>query len=136
MRILKIFLLILLGFSNTYGQRFTLQDTILRSGDILISYSILFEFDKANIRPESYSFLDSIVTFMTKNKNITLELSNHSDERFPDYYSSCLTCKRAQVIKNYLISKGVIPERLLAAGYNDQKPIIVGAKTEEEHQKE
>lgn len=120
---------------TSYGQNFSLQDSVFKIGDVLIAYNIVFELGNATLKPDSYVHLDSIVGFMIKHKNLTLEASNHCDERWSDEHSICLTCKRANMIADYLTSKGINPERIIAEGYNDTKPIIVGAKTEEEHQK-
>ncbi len=121
--------------SASYAQKFTLQDSVFKNGDVLITYSITFDLNKAELKPESYAFLDSVASFLLHNKNVTLEISNHCDERWSDKYSTCLTCKRAKAIAEYLIFKGVESNRLVAIGYNDKKPLIKGAKTEEEHQK-
>lgn len=135
MRILITLANILLGALTSYGQHFTLQDSTFKSGDVLICYNILFDFGKATLRPDNDVFLDSIVGFMTKHKNLTLEVSNHCDERWTDEYSYCITCNRAKAIADYLTSKEIKSERIVAKGYNDKKPLIVNAKTEEEHQK-
>lgn len=57
--------------------------------------------------------------------------TNH--ERGSIAYSKDLTGKRAQAISDYLISKGIEKNRLLAKGYSSSKPVIVHAKTKEEH---
>lgn len=118
----------------SYGQKFTLQDTTVKSGAILISYDIMFDCNSAVIEPESVVFLDSVAIFMLQHKTLIIEVGQHCDERFLDSYSTCLTCQRAKVIVDYLIKKGVSAKRLVAKGYNDEKPLIKGAKREEEHQ--
>ncbi|MBO9702810.1 MAG: OmpA family protein [Sporocytophaga sp.] len=134
MKIISTFSIVLMFISTSYGQKFTLQDTVFNNGDVLISHDIRFDFNKATIRSENFPFLDSIASFLLKNKNIAIEVSNHCDERISDYYSTCLTCKRARAIADYLVSKGVKADRLIAKGYNANKPLIKGAITEEEHQ--
>lgn len=135
MRTIKTFVIILLAISPSYGQNFTLQDTVFKEGDVLISHDIHFDFNKAIIRPENFAFLDSVSSFLLTNRNLIVEVSCHCDERFSDKYSTCLTCRRAKAIADYIILKGVKPYRLVAKGYNDEKPLIVGARTEEEHEK-
>ncbi len=126
--------IILISVGVTYGQKFILQDTVFNVGDVLIEHDIMFDFNSAVIRSENYAFLDSMASFLLKNKNLIIEVSNHSDERGSNQYSTCLTCKRAKAIADYLISKGIVTSRILAKGYNSSKPLIKGAKTEEEHQ--
>lgn len=126
--------IILVSVIASYGQKYTLQDTVFNVGDVLIEHNIMFDFNSAVIRSENYAFLDSMASFLLKNRNLIIEVSNHSDERGSNHYSVCLTCKRAKSIADYLISKGIDTNRLLAKGYNGSKPLIKGAKTEEEHQ--
>jgi peptidoglycan-associated lipoprotein len=117
------------------GQNFTLLDTTFRSGDILVRYDIVFDYNDALIKPDNYALLDSIAEFLIKHANLTIEVGIHCDERFSAVYSTCLTCARAKAIADYLSSKGIKSEKVIAKGYNDTKPIIVDAKTEDEHQK-
>ncbi|GAL83143.1 hypothetical protein MYP_369 [Sporocytophaga myxococcoides] len=72
---------------TSYGQKFTLQDTTFNIGDVLISQDILFDFNKAIISSENYDLLDSIASFLQKNKKLTIEVSLHSDERGSGKYS-------------------------------------------------
>jgi peptidoglycan-associated lipoprotein len=118
---------------NSSAQTFELKDSVFRQGDMLRK-QILFDYDKSTIQPQYKPFLDSLVFFLIQHKNVTIEVSNHCDERRSKEYSSCLTCNRAQAIVDYLISKGIDKNRLSAKGYNADKPIVVHAKTEAEHQ--
>src|SRR5262245_14639604 len=105
-----------------------------KGGYFLRTYQILFDLDKATIR-YGFDYLDSVAAFLQKNKNLKIEVGNHCDERWEPIYATCTTCNRARAITDYLISKGISSERLVAKGYNDLKPLIEGAKTEEEHRK-
>ncbi len=115
------------------AQSFQLTDTTFKEGDVLITHAIIFDYDKATFRPESMPFLDSLVRFLSSRQDLEVEISNHTDERWSDKYSLCLSCKRAQAIFEYLVENGIDPKRLVPKGYNDHQPLIVGAKTEEEH---
>jgi peptidoglycan-associated lipoprotein len=132
-QILFVFILSL-GFSfYSLAQTFELNGSVFHEGDIL-QKNILFEYDKSTIQFQYIPFLDSLASFLKEHKKLSLEVSNHCDERWSKEYSTCLTCKRAQEIVNYLISKGIDKNRLTAKGYNAEKPIVIHAKTEEEHQ--
>lgn len=115
------------------AQTFSLSDTIFKEGDKLVSHRVVFDFDKATLRTQSFPFLDSMVVFLTKYSDLEIEIANHCDERWSEEYSQCLTCKRAHTITQYFISKGIDPDRLVPKGYNDLDPLIVNAKTEDEH---
>lgn len=124
-----IAVLIFFEIVSCYSQTFPLKNP----GDIYISRDIFFDLDKESIRPECYIYLDSIVAFLKQNNNLTIEISVHCDERYSNIYSTCLTCNRAKSVANYIISKGIQTDRITSLGFNDTKPIIQGAKTEDEH---
>lgn len=96
---------------------------------------ILYDYDKASIRPESKIILDSLVTFLTINDNFIIEISSHTDINGSNTYNVKLSQKRAESVVNYLIESGIPPERLLAKGYGETKPVVKNAETDEDHQK-
>lgn len=123
----------------TIGQTFSLSDTVFKVGDILRSNKIFFDLGKASLRPESKTYLDSMFVFLNKNKGLVIEVGNHTGCLKADYkkLSSYHTMNRAESIVNYLVEKGINPNRLIAKGYEINKPIITDSeiekmKTEEE----
>lgn len=104
------------------------------SGDIVIP-GIEYDLDKATLRPASKKILDDLTDFLNLNNNLTVEINSHTDERGSDKYNMKLSQERAKSCVDYLISKGIAPERLLPQGYGETKLLIEKATTEEEHQK-
>ena len=78
--------------------------------------------------------LDLIAKDILKHDSFTMEVGVHTDERFSEEYSTCLSCKRAEALRRYLILRGIPPNAIVAKGYNDTDPVIHNAQTEEEHQ--
>ena len=104
---------------------FTLTDTNLTIGQTYITRQIGFELSKKTLRKGSNVVLDSIVKFMEKNKHIVLEIGVHSDNRESELRSSSnLSQGRAQNIADYLVSKGIQPQRLTAKGWGRRKLLI------------
>lgn len=93
--------------------------------------NIFFDFDSDVLRPESMVSLDKLVETLNDNPNITIELSSHTDSRGNDEYNLDLSQARAQSVVDYLISKNIAPDRLVAKGYGESKPKIVDAKDHE-----
>jgi peptidoglycan-associated lipoprotein len=87
--------------------------------------NILYDFGKWDLRPESMVSLDKLVETLVDNDNITIELMSHTDSRDTEEYNLTLSQKRAQVVVQYLIDKGIEPERLLAKGYGESTPKVV-----------
>lgn len=113
-----------LCFISTKAQTLTFNDTIFKVGQYLPKGKVYFEFDKSEIKAESFPYLDSIADFLLKYQTLKIEVENHTDSRWSDKYSRCLTCSRAKAVVSYLISKGVKPERLIAKGYNNMELLI------------
>lgn len=93
--------------------------------------NIFFELDKADLRPESIVALDQLVETLNDNPNITIELGSHTDARASDAYNLDLSRRRAQSVVNYLISKDIARDRLIAKGYGESTPKIVDKKDNE-----
>jgi peptidoglycan-associated lipoprotein len=96
--------------------------------------NIYYDYDKADLRPESKIELDKLINILKETPEVNVQISSHSDERGAEKYNTELSQKRAQSVVDYLISGGISSNRLIAKGYGFSKPIIKGAKTEEEHQ--
>jgi peptidoglycan-associated lipoprotein len=89
--------------------------------------NIFYDFNKWDLRPESMVSLDKLVETLADNPNVTIELMSHTDSRDTEEYNYDLSQKRAQSVVQYLIEKGVEPERLSAKGYGESSPKVVDA---------
>jgi outer membrane protein OmpA-like peptidoglycan-associated protein len=83
--------------------------------------NILFEFNKAELLPQSQQTLDKVILAMTANKSFRVELSAHSDSKGSDAYNLKLSEQRAASAKAYIISKGIASDRITAKGYGETK---------------
>ena len=93
--------------------------------------NIFYEFDRADLTPESTEALDQLVGMMNENPNITIELSAHCDYRGNDDYNQRLSQRRAESVVRYLIQHGVAKDRLTAVGYGESRPKIITKKLAE-----
>lgn len=115
--------------SETYVLQFPLANI---SSPQLID-NIFYEFDKAKLLPVSTQALDSLVTMLNDNPNITIELGAHTDSRGSEEYNKNLSQRRAQEVVKYLISKGIAPDRLTAVGYGESRPKRIRKKVAERY---
>jgi len=84
--------------------------------------NIYFDFDRFNIRAAAKKELDSIVAIMRKSPNMVIKIESHTDSRGKKAYNKYLSNKRAESSKNYLISKGIDPNRIQSAiGYGEER---------------
>lgn len=85
--------------------------------------NIYFDFDRFELKPESFSELDRVNKFLIDNPDIKVEISAHTDAVGSDEYNLELSQKRAESVVNYLISKGIYSDRLIAKGYGESVPV-------------
>lgn len=90
--------------------------------------NIFYDFAKWDLRPESMVSLDNLVETLEDNPNVTIELMSHTDSRGTPADNQELSQKRAQSVVDYLISKGIQPDRLRARGYGESQPKVVDEK--------
>lgn len=83
--------------------------------------NILFEFNKSELLAQSKQTLDKVIIVMNAKKDFKIELGAHSDSKGSDAYNLKLSEQRANSAKNYIISKGIDPSRVIAKGYGETK---------------
>lgn len=87
--------------------------------------NIFYDFDKATLRPESKTALDSMVMILKDNPQIVIEMASHTDRWGNDNYNLKLSDRRAQSVVDYLIAAGIDPSRLRPKGYGETRPKTV-----------
>ena len=93
--------------------------------------NIFYEFDRADLTPESTEALDKLVVMMNENPTITIELSAHCDYRGNDEYNQRLSQRRAESVVRYLIQHDIAADRLTAVGYGESRPKVISKKLAE-----
>ncbi len=106
------------------------QDIVLISVEQMISSGIsiniknlFFEFNKSQIKSESFPELNRLAKFIKSQPNIKIEISGHTDNKGTSDYNKKLSESRAKSVKNYLVKKGCNSQNLTAKGYGDTKPV-------------
>lgn len=92
---------------------------------VIVLPNIVYAYDSASLKPESTVSLDELVKTLNDNPNITIELRSHTDFRGNDDYNMELSLGRAKSCVDYLISKGIKPDRLTAKGFGETEPRTV-----------
>lgn len=81
--------------------------------------NIFYNFDKYDIRDDAKPELDNIVTVLTENPKINIELGSHTDSRGTKPYNNWLSQMRAESAVAYIVSRGIDPARITAKGYGE-----------------
>jgi OOP family OmpA-OmpF porin len=90
---------------------------------VTFAADVLFDFDKAVIKPEGKSKLDDLAS---KVKGINLEVIiaiGHADSIGSDEYNQRLSVRRAESVKAYMVSRGVEPNRVYTEGKGEKQPV-------------
>jgi outer membrane protein W/outer membrane protein OmpA-like peptidoglycan-associated protein len=91
---------------------------------------LLFDFDSAELRPESITELERVVTFMGDVPFAKAMVEGHTDSVGTEAYNQALSDRRAKAVFDYLTSRGVDPARLSSIGHGELKPIADNATAE------
>jgi outer membrane protein OmpA-like peptidoglycan-associated protein len=105
---------------SPYLKNIYLQPTDV--GTVVTLKNVFFDFDKTELKPESFVELDKLVDYLRTN-NIRIEIGGHTDDQGTDEYNDRLSENRAKSVYDYLISKGIPAERLQYKGYGKRVPI-------------
>jgi outer membrane protein OmpA-like peptidoglycan-associated protein len=102
-------------------------------GESIQLRNVFFVQSKAELKSESYPELDRLVKIMQDNPTIEIEISGHTDNRGIPSANLALSEQRVDAVRQYLVSKGVEPKRMVGKGYGGSKP-IAPSTTEENRQ--
>ncbi|WP_277028976.1 OmpA family protein [Thermaurantimonas aggregans] len=94
---------------STVGASFELKD-------------IYFDLGKATLTPQSRTSLDALYEILAKN-DIYIELGGHTDSIGSDDNNLRLSQERVNAVKDYLVNKGINPQRIIAVGYGETRPV-------------
>jgi len=100
-----------------------LDQNIMSTGKAVI-YGITFDFDKADIKPESKAQLDQIGRLMSNHADLKLAITGHTDNQGAADYNQKLSQRRAEAIVAALVGTyAVTPNRLSAQGMGAASPV-------------
>ena len=84
---------------------------------------VTFEYNSAQLSAESRTILGGIGDNLKKYPRLRIELQGHTDNVGGDAYNLALSRRRAESVRDYLIERGVVADRLAARGYGEAQPI-------------
>lgn len=93
----------------------------IREGTVFQLSNIYYNFNDASIRPDAKIDLDALAAFLNNYPDIEIELASHTDSRGGTRYNRQLSQKRAESAVQYLVDRGVNPNRLRAVGYGESE---------------
>jgi OmpA-OmpF porin, OOP family len=83
---------------------------------------VLFDINSAEVKSEAYPMLNEAVLILKKNPDLNVEIDGHTDSTGTAAYNITLSEKRAEAIKDHLVTRGIDPNRLTTKGFGFTKP--------------
>jgi OmpA-OmpF porin, OOP family len=84
---------------------------------------VLFEVNKADLKPGAMRNLYQLVEFLRQNPKRNVLIEGHTDSAGSESYNFELSQRRAESIRDFLITNGISPERITARGYGEAYPV-------------
>jgi len=97
------------------------EDLIVNVGD-----RVFFNYDSSELDSDAQELLQDQAAWI-KQHSVTVTVEGHCDERGTREYNLALGEKRAQAVKNYLISLGVNSGSVSTISYGKERPAVVGS---------
>ena len=94
---------------------------------------INFDYDKSDIRDDQKGKLQTAAAYMKSNPNVRITIEGNADERGSEEYNLALGDRRANAVKQYMVSQGIAENRLGSVSYGEERPVC-NAQTEECYQ--
>lgn len=90
---------------------------------VTLSADALFDFDRADIKPDARAKLDDLVSKLAGMSLEVIIASGHTDSVGNDAYNEKLSVRRAEAVKAYLVGKGVDANRIYTEGKGERQPV-------------
>jgi outer membrane protein OmpA-like peptidoglycan-associated protein len=95
----------------------------VKVGEKMLLSNVFYEFDSWELKKESVAELNNLTDLLNYNKDFIVEIDGYTDSTGTDEYNLVLSEKRALSVVDYLVSNGILPERLRHKGYGNTSPI-------------
>jgi peptidoglycan-associated lipoprotein len=96
------------------------QDFVVNVGD-----RVFFETDSSELTPQGRETLNKQAQWLNQYNSYAFTIEGHADERGTREYNVALGARRAQTVREYLISRGVIAQRMHTISYGKERPVAV-----------
>jgi len=96
------------------------QDFIVNVGD-----RVFFDTDSSELTAQSRATLDKQAQWLNQYGSYAFTIEGHADERGTREYNIALGARRAQTVREYLVSRGVQAQRMHTISYGKERPVAV-----------
>jgi peptidoglycan-associated lipoprotein len=96
------------------------QDFIVNVGD-----RVFFETDSSELTTQARATLDKQAQWLNQYNRYAFTVEGHADERGTREYNIALGARRAQTVREYLVSRGIMAQRMHTISYGKERPVAV-----------
>ena len=96
------------------------QDFVVNVGD-----RVFFETDSSELTPQGRETLNKEAQWLNRYNRYAFTIEGHADERGTREYNIALGARRAQTVREYLVSRGVMAQRMHTISYGKERPVAV-----------
>lgn len=87
---------------------------------------VFFNFDSSALTANATEVLDTQVSWLKKHKKVNVIVQGYCDERGTREYNLALGERRANAVKQYLVSNGIAADRISTISYGKERPAVLG----------
>ncbi len=97
------------------------QDFVINAGD-----RVFFDYDQYSIRADAAPMLDAQAAWLNRYRSVKVRIEGNCDERGTREYNFALGARRANAVRDYLVSRGVDAARIDTISYGKERPMDPG----------
>jgi len=110
------------GYDISIGDEGNLETALSQQCHVALT-GLLFDFNKATLKPESDGVLQNVLALLTKDPPLKLEVQGHTDNVGDSKYNQTLSEQRAAAVVTWLSQHGIAAGRLSSSGYGMTRPV-------------
>ena len=96
------------------------QDFVVNVGD-----RVFFESDQTDLSPQAIATLEKQARWLQTYNRYAFTIEGHADERGTREYNIALGARRAETVRQYLVSRGIVATRMRTISYGKERPVAV-----------
>ena len=108
------------GLNSSSATPGSAQDFVVNVGD-----RVFFDTDSSDLNMSAQTTLDKQAIWLQQYSNYRIAIEGHADERGTREYNIALGARRANSVRNYLISKGINGSRMSTKSFGKERPVAV-----------
>jgi outer membrane protein OmpA-like peptidoglycan-associated protein len=111
------------GYTSAEPYRKTIGMNKVRKGEFMRMYNVFYNTDSWELLDESKPELENLLEFLKINNTVVVEIGGHTDSDGTDEHNQLLSERRANSVREYLVKRGINPNRIYTHGYGESSPI-------------